>query len=361
MNNTYFVHLLDDFSGSPKVLSLVLRNFPCSKVFIGSSSQGFISGTGNVLYEYFYKRGNNKFATLLYYILSQLHLFFIMCQQLKKESDTKNVTVVINTILPFGAAFAAKLYKAKVVYYIHETSIAPKLLKVFLLKIINNLSDKNIYVSQYLLNDLQLRTLHQTVVYNSISKEFECIRLDQSELKRKWESKRVFMACSLKDYKGIPEFLSLAKELKVFNFKLAINDEPHNAESYFSKLRVPKNVSIECRPQNILSEYKESFLVLNLSDQHAWIETFGLTILEAMSAYTPVIGPIVGGPVEVIRNGIDGFNIDSKDVSQIYKIIKEYSMDYSLWCEMAISAKGRSNVFSLSKFDENIVREILGA
>ena len=62
--------------------------------------------------------------------------------------------------------------------------------------------------------------------------------------------------------------------------------------------------------------YNEAYIVLNMSDKTCFIDTFGMTALEAMSAGLPVIVPTEGGIAEMVTNGMDGFKIDSKELGR---------------------------------------------
>ena len=55
------------------------------------------------------------------------------------------------------------------------------------------------------------------------------------------------------------------------------------------------NLQILSRQEDVTSFYNKATIVLNLSDKHRFVETFGLTALEAMSAGLPVIVPTEGG------------------------------------------------------------------
>lgn len=60
----------------------------------------------------------------------------------------------------------------------------------------------------------------------------------------------------------------------------------------------------------------EAYIVLNMSDKTFFIDTFGMTALEAMSAGLPVIVPTEGGIAEMVTNGMDDFKIDSKELGR---------------------------------------------
>jgi glycosyltransferase involved in cell wall biosynthesis len=350
----YLVHLLDDFSGSPKVLSSLIAYLigenKTIDVLIGGKSEGFISDGTDDCTRYFYCRSENKYITLIYYLLSQLHLFFILCYKFYRDREITNKKIIVNTLLPFSAAIAAKLMRVKVYYYLHETSINPPILKTFLLKVVVLTSYKALFVSEFVFNDLCLKIDNKIVIYNPLPNDYEVIRLNEEQLINKWQNKNVLMACSLKDYKGIPEFVDLANLLQNFNFTLIINDNNKNIEKYFSKFIIPKNLLIFSRPTSLLDYYKSAFVVLNLSDQNSCIETFGLTLIEAMSSYTPVICPVVGGPVEVVHDYKNGYHIDSKNTDELVSKISLLSNDYNLWNTFAQSAKERSKYFSMNEY-----------
>jgi glycosyltransferase involved in cell wall biosynthesis len=354
----YIVHLLDDFSGSPKVLSSLIQHLKISNkevnVFVGGKSKGFISGVIEDSFRYFYTRNENKYITLVSYLLSQLHLFFILCYKFHRDRGITDKKLIVNTLLPFGAALAAKLMRVKVYYYLHETSINPALLKSFLLKIVEFTSDKVIFVSEFICNDLCLKIDKTKVIYNPLHNDYESILLNDDQLMNKWQSKNVLMACSLKDYKGIPEFINLANSLIDFNFTLIINDSQRNIDKYLLRFSLSKNLLVVSRPVSLIDYYKSAFVVLNLSNQKNCIETFGLTLIEAMSAFTPVICPVVGGPIEIVNNNKNGFHIDSKNSDELTSKLLLLSKNYNLWNDFSASAKERSRDFSMKKYLSNL-------
>ena len=97
-------------------------------------------------------------------------------------------------------------------------------------------------------------------------------------------------------------------------------------------------------------------LLLNLSRIDQWIETFGLTILEAMYFGIPCIVPNLGGPTEIIDHGINGFCISSYEVESIYNKIKELSKDPFTSKILSKNAKIKSEFFSREKFQDSILR-----
>ena len=121
-----FVHLLNDYSGSPLVLSHVIDALPDAEykkiLYTSTSSKaGFLSGLNAVETRHFrYRWKANGWLRLMTFSWSQVLLFFQLLRLRRKE-----VVIYINTLLPFGAALAGKLMGKKIIYHLHETSMKP--------------------------------------------------------------------------------------------------------------------------------------------------------------------------------------------------------------------------------------------
>lgn len=106
------------------------------------------------------------------------------------------------------------------------------------------------------------------------------------------------------------------------------------------------NLSILSRQNDVASLYNKASLVLNLSDIHKCIETFGLTALEAMSAGLPVVVPTVGGIAEMVEDGINGYKIDVQDLEKIETHIKLLLSERNRYQQMASNAQKFSQSYS---------------
>ncbi len=105
-------------------------------------------------------------------------------------------------------------------------------------------------------------------------------------------------------------------------------------------------LKILSRQDDVVSLYNEASLVLNLSDKHKFIETFGLTALEAMSAGLPVIVPTEGGIAEMVEDGENGYKIDVQYLEKIEAHIKYLLSDRNRYQQMATNAQKYSQSFS---------------
>lgn len=83
------------------------------------------------------------------------------------------------------------------------------------------------------------------------------------------------------------------------------------------------NLRIFPRQENVAVFYNSATVVVNLTDRHLAVETFGLTSLEAMSCGLPVIVPTVGGIAEFVVDGYNGYMIDVQNLPEIEFRISE--------------------------------------
>jgi L-malate glycosyltransferase len=360
MKKIIFVHLLNDFSGSPKVLSQTIST--CNEnskfeavLFTGKSEDGFLTNVTENHHFYFYKRFENKIGTLFTFVLSQIHLFFKLLKYRKQD-----VVIYVNTLLPFGAALAGKILDKPVYYHVHETSVQPLMLKRFLRFIAQKTALKIIFVSKSLKEAESFKNIEQEVVYNVLPSEFSNKALEsQYQSVDEKEKFNVLMICSLKAYKGVGEFIKIAKLCEIntnINFTLILNAEQKDIDKYVTGFELPTNMNILDKQKDLHVYYQKASLVLNLSRIDKWVETFGLTILEAMSYGIPVIVPPIGGPTEIATDGVEGYLISSYEVDRISNKIKELSLDIEKCIELSKKAKKRSKVFNEETFKKEILK-----
>ncbi len=362
MEKIVFIHLLNDYSGSPKVLSQVIK--ACQKngheveLYTGTGDDGFLSNIVDKHYFYSYKRFGDKYKyfTPISYLLSQISLFFKLLRYRKQD-----VIVYINTMLPFGAALAGKVMGKPVFYHIHETSIRPAYLKLLSRYVIQKTCSKVIFVSRSVLKEESFIAKRQVVIHNALPDEL--VKSAESG-HYQWKVDSVFtvlMVCSLKVYKGINEFVEIAKQCsKVIGiqFTLVLNADQSEIDQFFAESVLTSNVLLVSRQINLVPYYRQASLLLNLSRADEWVETFGLTIIEAMAFGIPVIVPPVGGPVEIVTREREGFLISSYETEKISHKIIELSNDEVGCITLSKQAKKRSNDFRQNEFNQAILSTI---
>ena len=282
---------------------------------------------------YPYKFSENGLATLVRYVLVQLYTFFLAFRWLFK----KNITFYINTLLPVGPALAGKLMGKKVVYHYHENAFAKGRFYKFLAAVMQKLADEIICVSAYQAKYLN-RKSKISVIQNALPSEF--VEKLAPNISAAFERQRVLMLGSLKLYKSPLEFISLYQKLPQFCFELVINDDKENINQFLAKhhIIIPQNLIIYPRQNDVAKFYNQASIVLNLTNSEMFVETFGLTALEAMSAGLPVIVPTEGGIAELVTDGVNGYKIDVKDLNLISDCICKILKDKKLYIRLSENA-----------------------
>ena len=348
--------LLNDYSGSPKVLKTVLDRL-CNE---GVEVELLTSNTHGVLDElkvhdnfemrtYCYQFSDNALKTLVCYTWIQLLTFFMAFRYIFR----KDVVFYINTLLPVGPALAGRMMGKRVIYHYHENADAKGVFYKTLAACMQRLAHKIICVSKYQSQYLRRQDL-VTVIPNAIPNTLvEKLRPNPQEA---FQRKNVLMLGSLREYKGASEFYQLAALLPKYLFTLVINDTQENIDMYVKEkgLTQTENLEVYSRQSDVSRFYNESSLVLNLSNKELVVETFGLTALEAMSAGLPVVVPTVGGIAEMVEDGVNGYKIDVQELDKIEVAIDSLLTDENKYKSMASNALEYSKNFSEEKMVNNI-------
>jgi L-malate glycosyltransferase len=162
------------------------------------------------------------------------------------------------------------------------------------------------------------------------------------------------MLCSLKAYKGIYHFINIARKMKDLRFVLVLNTSQKEVNTLRKMVDIPENCFVHPSQSNTVPFYKQAHVVCNLSKPDGWVETFGMTLLEAMHCGRPVICPPVGGVLEVVEDGVQGFTIDSKEEDRICNVLRRLSEDLTYYVEMAQAAYEKSEQFDRFYFEKDL-------
>ncbi|RFC55037.1 glycosyltransferase family 4 protein [Brumimicrobium aurantiacum] len=350
-NRILAFHLLNDRSGSPKVLSQILKSWAKEKceviLYTSAHENGFLSNIPGIQKKTaWYQFNANPWIRLVYYSLSQFILFFRLLFVIKKTD-----IVYVNTVLPFGAALAGKIKGAKVIYHVHESTVNPAILKWFLFKIVALTATEIINVSQYVASAHNIKNTNNHLIYNAIDDSFLAKRKERL-INEKPEN--ILMVCSLKAYKGVFEFINLAKDYPQFKFRLVLNARQTEIDAFFEGHIIPQNISLYSTQKNLHPFYQWADLIVNLSRPDGWIETFGLTIIEGMAYGLPAIVPPVGGILEVIQDRQSGYTVDSRNRQELNAKIKMLMENKFVYKEFSQAATKRLELFREQKMLNSI-------
>lgn len=351
-------HLYNDYSGSPKVLAPVLRELAArgAKIDLYTSRGGVLDSLADAgvrLHYYPYHFSDNAIVTLIKYVLVQIWTFLLSWRYL----CCKDVVFYCNTLLPAGPALAGRMMGKRVVYHYHENAFVKGGFYRMLCSIMQRLAHKIICVSRYQCAFLKYQE-KCTVVPNALPAEF--VTHFKNCPPRTTTEGSILMVGSLKVYKGTREFVDLAGMLPERDFTLIINDEQDAIDDFWKehKIELPTNLTVYSRQTDVKAFYEQAALVINMSNPQLFIETFGMTALEAMTAALPVIVPTVGGIAEMVKHGETGFLADVQQLDTIVEHIRYLFEQPEAYARMSAAAKKTAAGFIL-KHQVNEIEESL--
>jgi glycosyltransferase involved in cell wall biosynthesis len=340
-----FIHLYNNFTGSPNILSNIIVEFENNYetyLVTDEDSEGFLS---NLPTRYDYYQKTKVRNSLFKWFIHQVKLFLKV-----RKYKSEEVVIYCNTMYSIGAGIAGYLYGKNVIYHIHEVTVKSRIFKYLLVTIINKTASKNIVVSEYLKDSIpQLR--NTIVINNTLGRNF------QNEILPKIETDKftILMLSSLQKGKGIEMFMALAKILPKYIFELVVSISETQLKEFLQGKEISDNLYVYAAQENIHLFYSRAKLLLNLSNPNTIVETFGMTILEAMNYEIPAIVPNVGGPLTLIQNGINGYCIDVSDIQLIKEYILKIAEDDKLYQDLAENASIASKKYQLDRMIEKVI------
>jgi L-malate glycosyltransferase len=355
------VHHLDDFSGSPRVLANVIEGLQQEgwevTLMTNRQSEGFLKqiDVKKLLFDYDFHLNKIKRVSVL------ANAQYAMFKHILRFRNTKTI-VYINTLLPFGAALGAWLTGQKVVYHFHEVTIPFAPLRWIAKSVAKLTASKGIFVSAYLQKNIKLLpTIDTIVAYNGLSADFWEKATDAlAERRLKKTHKNILMLCSLKDYKGIPEYIALAKQMPAFRFELVVNASEKEIENYLNHHQISQNLQIFPCQSDTDAFYRRADVVLNLSRPEGWIESFGMTLVEALAYGIPVIGPEIGGPEEIITDNVNGFKINGTNLEKLTYCIQQLTYESKTYEWYSVNARISAQKYQVKEVQQLIYSTLIG-
>lgn len=354
-----FCHLLNDRSGSPTVLRSTLEALNASGnglLYVGSQGCGVLEEAEVQTRRYWYRRSRYRVVTLFTYFASQLALYRAL--YLAKDIPADAI-IFVNTLLPFGAMLWGRQTGRRVIVHVHEVSITPGPLRRLLTNFAARCADKLLYVSHDHFERLPIEGPPAEIIFNPVNPVFRNAAEGVCYAPRRTGSFEVVMLASLRGYKGIEEFMALARALRDredIRFTLVLNAEADEVAALKHRHPGAKNVSLHPRTDDPCEFYARADIVLNLSRTDQCIETFGLTLVEAMTFGVPVIAPPVGGPAEIITHGQEGYCVDSRDGDALQAAILELADNPDRAMAMSQAARIRTGDFTFDAYAKKLRR-----
>jgi glycosyltransferase involved in cell wall biosynthesis len=184
-------------------------------------------------------------------------------------------------------------------------------------KYVNEFIGVSKYTVKHILNDFGYHLKSKTkVVYNGIDVNVFSKRVNENKNK-------FIVASHLRESKGIQDLL---KALSLLNENLLseicidiFGEGPYENElkRMASDLNVDKAVNFKGSSATLNKQFCDySYMI-----QPTYMECFSLSILESLSANIPVVTTTVGGNLEVITDGENGFIFNPGDINKLVEII----------------------------------------
>lgn len=321
MNRVLFIHPKNDYTGSTRVLATEIENQhqinDADVITFYNNGHGFLTNKKIKIHNVCFPKFRNKeipiITSLVYRICFIIKLFII-----GKKFDV----FYINTLLPFYASVIARILKKKIIWHVHEKFLNPSKGEYFAEWVFNKTPAHRIFVSNYTkLQYTENKKCSTEIRFNKLSKRFvKNVKFNPISARSR---KNVIMISSLTVNKGIDTFIQVCKMLPNLSFTLIISATQDSINDFFSKYNIPSNITILSAVADIQPFLQNTDLLLNLTNPKYSIETFGMTILEAMPYGIPAIVPNIGGPTEIIEHGINGYCVDTSNPSVIVKFISK--------------------------------------
>jgi len=358
-----FAHLYNDRSGSTRVLCSAIAALGSLDeerlLYIGSEGEGLLSEIEVPRVEYWFRSSRFRSMRGLVFLFSQSCLF---ARLLLDRRIPPRAVIYVNTLLPFGAALYGKLTGRPVIYHLHESSVRSGPMLRLLTAMVRWTSTLNIYVSDTHRRGLPIPGVPARTIANALDGGFVTRALAHCYRHRHNGRFNVLMIATLRDYKGVPELLGLARTLADrpdIHFDLLVNDDRAGIAHYFARRELPANVRVHAGTNDTSPFYQNASLVVNLSRIDQIVETFGMTILEAMTYGIPVIVPPEGGPTELVTPGIEGYWIDSREGKQLRDRVLWLADSPQVCVALSTAAREKAGLFNGDRYAGQI-REAIG-
>jgi L-malate glycosyltransferase len=355
----FFFHHLNDFSGSPRIIDSKIKayNLLGADVFIVTNDDAGFIDTAKMKHCFLpYSKSSSRIVKLL-----RLTLWWISASWFILVNVKKDDIVHANTLINAPILLAAKLKQAVTVIHVMEFAISPKILKKTLRLFASNFADTTVYLSEFLRDIEPIKSSNSSLItYPSIDisvSDAGAIH-HKSKDRNSISSKTVCMVCSLIWFKGYKRFVELARNLPNYKFMLVINGSPVNFYKEFSDGFLPDNLEIKFNQSAIQDVLGDVGVVVSLTDREGWVETFGLTLAEAMSFGIPVIAPNIGAQTEYIVHGYNGFLVNEGEIETIGSILKSIFESENHYQSLSDEAYKTALDYGVDRLKISVIKEL---
>lgn len=175
------------------------------------------------------------------------------------------------------------------------------------------------------------------------------------ELRQSFASKNQSIICHVSNFRPVKRIMDV---IKIFNkiqeekdsILIMVGDGPDRvaAEQLVDQLDINEKVFFRGKTFDVKSMLGISDIFLLPSET----ESFGLSALEAMASYVPVVASRVGGLGEVVDHEINGYLENIGDIDAMSKRALELLTNESKMSSFSASSRAKAESFSMSQISE---------
>ncbi|MGK6322998.1 glycosyltransferase family 4 protein [Sphingomonas sp. DT-51] len=350
-----FVHLLNDYSGSPRIMNEKISCYAAlgeECLVITNADRGFIKTADHRHHLISYEKSTHRVVWLARLLLWHVKVFLLLLRRVRRGD-----VLHASTMLTAPHLVAARLKGARTVAHIMETRVSPRLHRWLMTRLIAAAADRIVYLSRYVEQVLapRLGRVPAQITYPCVDPAL--VAAAEVAPPRREDAFHVGLICSLVWYKGFAEFVALARRFPGLAFVLVLNGDADVFETMVPRDRRPPNLTVHFNLSPVTPVLRKLDLLLSLTNREGWVETFGLTLIEAMAFGVPVIAPAVGAPLEFVEDGRNGYLVDERDLDAVAALVARLADDRALCARLGQAAAATAQRFTPERFRHAIADE----
>lgn len=298
-----------------------------SKEFKNMGNEVFVASNGGIMENEFKKNGICHFNIGDVEDKSPINILFI-AKQIRRILKKYQIDIIhshhrMTTLI---AKLSAKGLKTRIIHTQHLCIEDKFFLTNLALRNINIVSVSK-EAKKILVEKSNIKEEKITTIYNAIDTSTKSNKVDETLISLKKDGYFIVGQVSrIIDYKGIYDFVDIAEKVISQNENIRfvfIGDgrERKKMQDYIEKKGLKDKVFLLGSKSNVIDHLK----FLDLFILCSYVEGLPLTPIEAFSQKIPVIGTNIGGTNEEIKDGVNGYLINKKDIDRFKeKIIYLY-------------------------------------
>ena len=107
-------------------------------------------------------------------------------------------------------------------------------------------------------------------------------------------------------------------------------------------------------PEALATWYRAADVFVHPNDPNVGTEGFGMAVVEAMAAGLPVVVSALGGPVEIVTQGVDGILVPPGDAAALARAVSELLGDPAARARLGSAARIRAAAFSADTYPDRL-------